>query len=193
LNKDLSDIVCALAGPTTQRTFENVRRALEDLQVKSTALGTSAEEQAAFSPELVANVLEAARQDNARTTVAWAKAIYDELQAQELAIPEPDYIVTLKTRLLVAREKARALRRTLTEIEDGRAYPTLSDEARKRQTAGTQRILREAEEDIFSLEHDLRDLRESASEVPGRPPQEGEVGAAPPGHDDLDGAVPPVP
>ena len=176
------------------RSLENLRRTLEDLYVKSNAEGTTAEDQAAFSPELIAQAHEAARRDNARAIVSWARAIYDELQAQAQEVAsDKDSILNLKKELLVARDRAHSLGRTLVDIEKGRAFPTLSVEARQHQAEVTQRALQQTEDAISQLEQDLRDLRQPASAIPGRPPQEGSTGTLSSGRHDLDGSLPPLP
>jgi hypothetical protein len=184
--KDLSDIVCAIAGPGTMRSLENLRRTLEDLWVKSTAQGASAEEQAAFNPTMIAQAHEAARRDNAKMIVSWAKAIYDELTA-------PDQLADLKNRLLYAKDKVRFFNRELAVIDEGRAFATLPAEERERQAEATERALRQAQEEILRIEKDLRDLQQPAPPVPGHPSSAGHPGSQFPGHDNLDGVLPPVP
>jgi hypothetical protein len=183
--KDLYDIVCVIAGPTTMRSFENLRRTLEDLYVKSTAQGATPEDQAAFNPALIAQAHEAARRDNAKAIVSWAKAIYDELQAE-------DPINDIKWRLLSARDKERYFARTLEEIKDGRAYPSLTPESRQQQAEATERALREAQNEVSALEHALRDLQESQKAVSGHSSQEGSPGSEPLKYNDLDGDLSPL-
>ena len=170
------------------RGFENLRRTLEDLYVKSTAQNATPEDQAVFTPELIAKVYEAAKQDNARMTIAWARAIYAEATIEQLTDPFPE----LRRRLLYARDQERSFTETLANIEGGNTYPTLSSAERIREAARTQRALRRAQEEILSVEKDLRDLRQSQAPVFGCPPQEGASGSEPSGHRDLDGHLPPV-
>jgi predicted RNase H-like nuclease (RuvC/YqgF family) len=184
--KDLSDIVCEVTGPMTMRSIENHRRLMEDLYVKSTAQGASPEEQAAFTPELIANAFYAAMLDNAKTTVAWARAIYNELYAE-------DPLDDLKSRLSHLQDKVRFFNRELAVIDEGRAFATLPAEERERQAEATERALREAQKEVLSLEKDLRDLQQPQTPVLGRAPQAGPTWSQPSGHDDLDGHLPPVP
>jgi hypothetical protein len=184
--KDLSDIVCELTGPMTMRSIENHRRLMEDLYVKSTAQGASLKEQAAFTPELIANAFHAAMLDNAKTTVAWARAIYNELYAED---PFED----LKRRLSHLQDKVRFFNRELAVIDEGRAFATLPAEERERQAKATERTLQQTQEEVLSLEQALRDLQQPQTPVPGHTPPEGNAGSQFPGYDHLVGHLPPLP
>jgi chromosome segregation ATPase len=168
MSTELFQLVCAIAGPATMRTFENLRRTLEDMYVKSTAQGATPEEQAAFNPELIAQAHVAARADNAKTIVSWALAIQIELHNAD----------TKST-------KIQRLQGYLDTAHDKLAFLQLRPET-------TAQVIQSAKEDILSLQEDLRDLQESAPEVPGRPSHPWPSGLAPAGPKDLAGDLPEV-
>jgi|SRR5215472_11144137 len=162
--KDLSDLVCALAGPVTQRTLENLRRTLEDLYVRSTAQGSTAEEQAAFNPQLIEQAHEAAKRDNAKTIVLWALAIQNELSHAEHTAQR---ITKIQGYLSTARDKLAFFRRELQKTE---ADPQMSAEDRQRYQEATTKAILVSEAEVSSLTHSLRTLQEPPPPVPGHPP-----------------------
>jgi hypothetical protein len=165
---DLSDIVCALAGPMTQRTLDNLRRHLEDLYVKSTAQGVTPEEAAAFSPQLILQAHEAAKWDNANTIVSWAQAIQSELNHAE---KKTTYITRIQGYLATAQDKLAFYQRT----------PDIPDA-----------VVQGAKEEVSQLTRRLRDLSQPQAAVAGHPPQGGPWATA--SRDgDMDGDLPPVP
>jgi hypothetical protein len=145
--KDLSDIVCELTGPGTARTMENLRRTLEDWYIKSTAQSATPEDQAAFTPELIARAHEAARWDNARTIVSWAQAIMTELKHAESQVGR---IKQIQAYLATAKDKLAFYQRD----------PQMSAS-----------VIRDTEAEISQLTSRLRDLSQPAPAVPGHPPQ----------------------
>lgn len=168
MTKDLSDIACAIAGSVTQRTLENLRRNLEDLWVKSTAQGATAEEQAAFTPELIHQAHEAAMRDNAKVIVSWASAIVSELKYAEIKTKR-----TVQLAGWIATEKEK-----LAFFESDPATPS--------------KVIQGTKEGILVLESRLRSLQEPAQTVPGRPspPWTREVSS---GDGDMAGGVSPLP
>jgi len=164
--KELGDIVCEIAGPLTTRTLENLRKSLEDAWLKSTQQGSTPEDQAAFTPELVRQAHEAAKYDNASTIVSWAEAIYTALIYAEQKLKRA---ATLKGYLETAQDKV-AYYKSRPETPPG--------------------VVRAAEEEVSALSQNLRDLWPAPKTVPGHPSPQRSPGAEPPGRIHLDGDLP---
>jgi len=165
---NLVNIVTAIAGPLTQRTLENLRRTMEDLYVKSTAQDASPEDQAAFTPSLIAQAHEVARQDNAKTIVSWAQAIYSEMRNAEL---QNEQLQKVTGYLATAKDK-------LTFYEQDASIPAEAIQAAKK--------------DISRLTQILRNLQEPPQTVPGHSSSSG-PGEVSSGGEHLDGDLPIVP
>jgi hypothetical protein len=179
--KDLSDIACAIAPAVTQRTLENLRRTLEDLYVKSTAQGSTPEDRAVFSPQLIAQAHEAAMRDNAETIATWALAIQAAIIHAE---KKTQTLQTLQVQLDSQRDKLQFLTAQLTAIADNASYTAAERE--RRQTSHAEEIHR-TKKRILSLARQVRDLLETQT-FPGRASQTG-PGEVFPADRDLDGPV----
>jgi hypothetical protein len=160
MSSDMLQLVCAIAGPVTTRTLENLRRSLEEMYVRSTAQGSSDQEQSAFSPELIAIAHAAAKADNAKTIVDWALAIQIQLYDAEFAF----------ARLAQVAHYINAARQKVTSLQVDPETPP--------------RIVRKAKEELAKLEDEMRVLREALS-VSGHSPRDGS-GEIPSRYTDLD-------
>jgi hypothetical protein len=119
--RELVQLVCELSGPGTMRTFDNVRHFLEDANIKSTAQGSTPEEQASFNPAFVANALAAARIDNANTIVSWALEIQIALHNAGKRLNKigqvEDYLDTEKDKLAYLQHDPEATTANIQQVE----------------------------------------------------------------------------
>jgi hypothetical protein len=164
--KDISDIACAIAGPITQRTLENLRRHLEELYIKSTAQGSTPEDQAAFNDELIAQAHLAAREDNAQTIMTWATAIYDRLSHSEFqtreAIATPQKIKRLRRWIETDQRKIRSWEKQLRALEAG-TDPELTSADHESLKKITAQGIQAVKNQLSRREQELRHLLQSAS------------------------------
>jgi hypothetical protein len=161
--KDLSDIACAIAPAVTQRTLENLRRTLEDLYVQSTAQGSTPEDHAAFSSQLIAQAHEAAMRDNAELIATWALSIQAAITHAET---KSQSLQTLQRQLDNQQDKLQWLE---TQIKAIAADPAYEAPEREHRLQSYSKEVQRTKENILGIARRLRDLLE-AQALPGRTP-----------------------